>query len=361
MGLQRQLQQIFTLNASTGYRILPIHHVIFWLIYFLFNFLRWGSYYSDYMLSLKGNIIGFPIHIVLSYFAIFYLVPKFIKNRKFLSFALSLVAAIFLMVFLKYYLTRLLVGTNVWPEGPEYTSNFSFNYALTMMLGEFYVIAFVTAIKITLDWMRESNRVVSLEKIQLETELKFLRTQVSPHFLFNTLNNIYSLSLEKSSKASEIILKLSELMRYMLYDTKENKQDLIKELHCIQNYLELERIRYGDSLQIEMEVSGDIEGKKISSMLLIPFVENAFKHGANKSREGAKINIDLKVVEGFLFFNISNSLPQQINGTPGKGPGGIGISNVRKRLELGYNKGEYELRNYENGENYIVELKLKLR
>lgn len=357
----KHIPRPFSINASMGYRISTLHHVVFWFLYFLFNFLRWGSYYSDYMLSLKGNILGFPIHIILSYFTLYYLVPKFIKNRKFLAFSLSLAGAIFVMVVIKYQLTRLLISTNVWPEGPVETSTFSFNYALTMMLGELYVVAFVTAIKITLDWMSESSRAVRLEKVQLETELRFLRTQISPHFLFNTLNNIYSLTLERSAKASETILKLSELMRYMLYETNENKQDLKKELRCIQNYLDLERIRYGDSLHIEMNICGEIEDKKIASMLLLPFVENAFKHGANKIKGPVNILIDIKVQEGYLFFTIINTIPDASMIPAVKGPGGIGISNVRKRLELGYHRDEYQLRNYADQDTYKVELKLKLR
>lgn len=357
----RHLSHPFRINGPFGYRISPLHHVVFWFIYFLFNFLRWGSYYSDYMLSLKGNMLGFPIHIILSYFTLYYLVPKFIKDRKFLTFSLILVGAIFIMVVIKFQLTRLLISSNVWPEGPVETSTFSFNYALTMMLGELYVVAFVTAIKITLDWMWESSRAVRLEKVQLETELRFLRTQISPHFLFNTLNNIYSLTLERSAKASEIILKLSELMRYMLYETNENKQDLRKELRCIQNYLDLERIRYGDSLHIKMDISGELDDKKIASMLLLPFVENAFKHGANKIKGPVNILIDIKVQEGYLFFTIVNTLPDPSKVPAVQGPGGIGISNVRKRLELGYQKDEYQLRNYADQGTYKVELKLKLR
>lgn len=361
MQPQIDIARALRFKDSFGYQIPLVHHMVFWFIYFLFNFLRWGSYYSDYMLSLKGNILGFPIHIILSYFTLYYLVPKFIKNRRFLSFAICLVGAIFVMVVIKYQLTRLLISSNVWPEGPVETSTFSFNYALTMMLGELYVVAFVTAIKITVDWMSERSRAVRLEKVQLETELRFLRTQISPHFLFNTLNNIYSLTLEKSVKAAEIVLKLSELMRYMLYETNENKQDLSKELRCIQNYLDLERIRYGESLHIKMDISGDMEGKKVASMLLLPFVENAFKHGANKVKGPVSILIDVKLKDGYLYFKVINTLPKTQGLKKVQGPGGIGISNVRKRLELGYQKDEYQLRNYADQDTYKVELKLKLR
>ncbi len=360
MILQKHFDKVFN-GTSDYYKIGPEHHVLFWFCYFVFNVLRWGSYYDDYLLSLKGNIIGFPIHMLLSYVTIYIFIPKFIEKRHFFSFAVSVILSIFLMVRVKFDLTSLLVSSNVWPEGPVETTTFSFNYVITMMLGEFYVISFVTALKITIDWMQESKRVAKLEKTQLETELKFLRSQISPHFFFNTLNNIYSLSLDKSVKASETIIKLSELMRYLLYETNENKQDLQKEIICIQNYLDLEKIRYGDLLQVNMSITGDIEGKKVSSMLLIPFIENAIKHGANKTIGKTDIIITFTVQEDFLLFKIINTLPPQPSMVQLNQPGGIGIANVRKRLELAYSKDEFELQNYEEKNRYIVKLKLKLR
>ena len=361
MSLSSKIQKKLRIHTPSKYEILPVHHVLFWLVYFLFNLARWGSYYNDYMLSLKGNLLGFPIHMALCYFTIYLLVPKFLKKRKILLFMGSLLLAIFFMVLLKYYLTFLLISTNVWPEGPEVTSSPTFNYLLNMMIGEFYVVSFVSAIKLTIDWMRESRRASKLEKTKLQTELRFLRAQISPHFLFNTLNNIYALTLDRSPKAPEIVLGLSEYMRYLLYETSEGKQELQKEIACIQNYLDLERIRYGDRLKLEMEVNGDIQNKHIASLLLIPFIENAFKHGANRTRGHIEILIKFRVEQNRLFFRISNTLPQELNGNRIKGPGGIGIANVRKRLELGYKPGEYELKNYEDEENYIVELNLKLR
>lgn len=360
MILQKHFDKVFS-GTSGYYKIGPEHHILFWSCYFLFNVLRWGSYYDDFLLSLKGNIIGFPIHMLLSYVTIYIFIPRFIEKRRFFSFAVSLIASIFVMVRLKYDLTSLLVSSNVWPEGPVETTTFSFNYVIAMMLGEFYVVSFVTALKITIDWMQESKRVAKLQKTQLETELKFLRSQISPHFFFNTLNNIYSLSLEKSVKASETILKLSELMRYLLYETNESKQDLQKEIICIQNYLDLEKIRYGDLLQVKMSITGDITGKKVSSMLLIPFIENAIKHGANKTIGRTDIIITFAIQDDFLLFKIINTLPPPSYKAQIGHSGGIGIANVRKRLELAYCKDEYEIQNYVKENSYIAELKLKLR
>lgn len=360
MSLQTRLLQRFSLSDSTGFKITASHHVIFWLVYFVFNTLRWGSYYGDYLYSLKANILGFPIHMALCYFTVYLLIPVFIYRRKYLYFSLALVTAIYLMVLVKFYLTYLLINHNVWPEGPEVTSELSLNYLVVMMLGELYVISFVSAIKITIDWLNASKRAAGLEKLQSETELRFLRSQISPHFFFNTLNNIYSLSLEQSGKTSEIILKLSKLMRYLLYETKDHKQCLEREIDCIRNYLDLEKIRHGDKLHISLEISGETEEKKIAPMLLIPFIENAFKHGANKNLGKVNICICISVEGNMLHFRTSNTLPDA-KFRKDAGPGGIGIANVRKRLELVYPEEDYSLDIFRNDQEHIVELKLKLR
>lgn len=367
MSLRKRFKRSFFLNERWGYQISSLHHVIFWTVYFIFNTLRWGSYYGDYLYSLKANLLGFPIHMALCYFTIYLLIPRFIYKRKFFWFIFCLIAAIFLMVILKYELTYLLISNNVWPEGPEETSNLSFNYIMVMMLGELYVISFVTAIKITIDWMSENKRAAKLEKTQLETELRFLRSQISPHFFFNTLNNIYSLSLSKSNKTPETILKLSELMRYLLYETKPNLQSLKKEIKCIKNYLDLERIRYGENLSIQLKVEGSTKNKKLPPMLLIPFVENAFKHGANKSNKEIVIKLDLIIEDDILYFRTCNSLPnpEEITSISPKDlelqAGGIGIANVKKRLRLGYNKDDYNLKIIRKETEFLVDLKLKLK
>ena len=351
------------LSISSDYRseLLVKHHIIFWSIYFIFNTFRWGSYFNDYIFSIKTNLVGFPIHMALCYMNIYVLMPYFIYKKKFTFYAILLIGCLYLMLLVKFYLYYFLVSSNVWPEGPEIIESITLNYAVDMMIGELYVITFVTAIKLTFDWIKEHKRLTDLEKLQLETELRFLRTQISPHFFFNTLNNIYSLSLENSPKAPKTILKLSELMRYLLYQTKEKRQEVVKEIVCIQNYLDLERIRHGAYLTVNMDISGDIKDKKIAPMLLLSFIENAFKHGANKNLEPIEINIDFKVVGDFLYFRVSNPISKVKNlNTINTEMGGIGIPNAKKRLALGYKEDEYELSIKEENEIYIVELKLKV-
>ncbi len=336
------------------------HHIIFWSIYFIFNILRWGSYHDDYGYSLRTNLIGFPIHMTLCYLNVYILMPKLVFQKKYLAYVGLLLLALFIMLLVKFNLTFFFEKGNVWPEGYE-IHKLTLNYSIDMMIGELYVITFVTAIKITMDWLREHKRLTDLEKIQLETELLFLRTQISPHFFFNTLNNIYSLALSNSSKTPKLILKLSELMRYLLYETKDKRQSLEKEIMCVHNYLDLERIRFDDQLEINMDISGDILNKEIAPILLLSFVENAFKHGANKNIGKIRIDIKFKIDDNFLYFYISNPTPtitsfKQKNNTQG----GIGLKNVKKRLELGYKKDDYDLKIEEKDGLFIVNFKIKV-
>lgn len=353
-------QNILGKNSSGEFSLNYRHHIAFWLVYILFNIFRWGNVHQDFVYSLKTNLLGFPIHMGLAYLNIYFLMPRFVYTKKYLTYTLLLLASLYISLLIKFNLTYYLVSTNVMPEWGG-TESLTLNYAIVTMLGELYVMSFVTAIKITVDWLNESRKLHEVEKRQLTTELKFLRSQVSPHFFFNTLNNIYSLTLEKSERAPQIVLRLSELMRYLLYSTDKPYQDLTKEIECIQNYIDLERIRFDKSLNIDMNVSGDLEGKGIAPMLLIPFVENCFKHGANKSIGEVQIKINIEVVDNILKFEVSNNIPQNTKEhiTPST-DGGIGLTNVKKRLEIGYEPNDYDLSIFEEDEMFNVILKLKV-
>ncbi len=348
-------------NSSGDFNINYRHHIIFWAVYILFNIFRWGNLHQDFVYSIKTNLLGFPIHMALAYFNIYFLMPKFVYTKRYITYSFLLLASLFAGLLIKFNLTYYLVSNNVMPEAGDVES-LTLNYAIVTMLGELYVMSFVTAIKITVDWLNENSKLHELEKRQLTTELKFLRSQVSPHFFFNTLNNIYSLTLEKSDRAPQVVLRLSELMRYLLYATDKPYQDLTKEIECIQNYIDLERIRFDNTLKIDMNISGDIEGKGIAPMLLMPFIENSFKHGASKNIGKMYIRINLEVVDDVLNFEISNNIPENKSRNPiNPEVGGIGLSNVKKRLELGYEPKDYNLSIFEKDKMFNVILKLKVK
>jgi len=172
-----------------------------------------------------------------------------------------------------------------------------------------------------------------LIKEKLETELNFLKSQVNPHFLFNTLNNIYSLALKKSDDTATVVVKLSKLLRYMLYETQHPQIAIQKEIHFLNDYIELEKIRYGNRLNIQFDHQTDDENAGILPLILVPFVENAFKHGASESTEKASIHIVLKLLQQKLFYTVENTFESEPDATISEG---IGLKNLRRQLELRY-------------------------
>ena len=167
----------------------------------------------------------------------------------------------------------------------------------------------------------------------MDAEMQLLKAQIHPHFLFNTLNNIYSFTLNNSSKASMLVLKLSAMMNYIISDCEKTEVDLDKELQLLSDYIELERVRYGNQLEVEINISGTSSDKKIAPLLMIPFVENAFKHGTSKMLEQPWLKMQIEIQEYLLNFQLQNSVPDNIIQNQKKG---IGLDNVKKRLQLLY-------------------------
>ena len=339
-------------------------HIIFWISYFLLNVIKWGNFYQDqfeqsYFYSFKSNLLEFSFHIILSYLFIYIYLPKLFKGETF-KFFMLVITSLFLTVLFKFELTYYLLSKDVLPEIAEVISSLTFNYVISTLLGEIYVITFVTSIKLVIDWIKQREIIVKTNKILLENELKYLRSQIQPHFFFNTLNNLYSLTIDKSDKAPNLILKLSDLMKYFLYETGKEFQKLEKEINHIKDYIEIEKLRYDESLSISFDIKGEIKKKKIRPLLLIPLVENAFKHGARSSKLNGYINIDLKVEGDFLNFRVENSMTK-INNKLKEQIGGIGLSNIKKRLELNYGEGNFDLKNFEEKNKYIAQLRVKLK
>ena len=356
-----RIKKLFTVNP-TYHQISSIplrYHIIFWITYFSFNVLRWGVFYQDYIYSFKSNLIGFPIHIILCNLFVFIFLPKLFNGKVFEFFSL-LVLSLGIALLLKFELTYYLLSEDVLPEYTEVTSKITFDYCIQTVLGEVYVITFVTAIKLIIDWTKQRDLLANTNKMYLENELKYLKSQIQPHFFFNTLNNLYSLTIDKSDKAPDLILKLSDLMKYFLYETGKKFQTLENEITHIKDYIEIEKLRYKDDLKIKFEIIGEIKKTKIKPLLLIPLVENAFKHGARHSLKNSFISVSVLVKNKFLIFKVENSFTQPRQKIKEQ-IGGIGLSNVRKRLEINYGKENYTLNTFKEKNKYIAELKVKLK
>ena len=331
--------------------------MIFWLVYFTFNVIRWGSYFNDYWYSIKSNLVEFPIHIIVVYINVYYLIPKFILRKKYWTY-LSYLASILILVYLvRTGLNYFLVSKDIWPEAEDSGKFLELNHVIAVVLGELYVVGFVTAIKLVIDWAIEKRKNEKLAKLQLSTELKYLRTQIQPHFFFNTLNNLYALTLKKSENAPRLVLKLSEMMQYVLYEVNNSKADLLLEINHINNYIDIEQLRFKDRIECEMDITGKIEDVTVPPLLFLSFIENCFKHGL-KENEKVTINMSFEIVKNnYLEFKLTNNFNPNINQDRKQG---IGIKNAERRLNLLF-FNDYILRTKIIKNTYNLFLKIPIR
>ncbi len=206
---------------------------------------------------------------------------------------------------------------------------------------------------------KKEKEAFHLKNQNLETELKFLKSQVNPHFLFNALNNIYSLAVMQAPQTPDSIMQLSEILRYMVYDSNENSVSLKSEINYIENFVELQLLKDSRGMNVELELDKSASGIQISPLLLAPFVENAFKHSKIESLKDGFIKISLKVIEKEITFHCINSKPQ--DKFTKDGVGGVGLENTKKRLNILYPDDQHNLTINDSEEEFEVILKLKLR
>jgi LytS/YehU family sensor histidine kinase len=227
-------------------------------------------------------------------------------------------------------------------------------YFISTLFASLTFIFLSTVLKFTTDWFLNERIQRDLENQRLSAELSFLKSQINPHFLFNSLNSIYSLAYQRSETTPDAILKLSEIMRYMLYECNDNEVSLEKELQYLQNYIELQKIRFGEKAYIDFKINGKVDGQQIVPLLLIAFIENAFKHGVAND-PGSAIRLLIEVDESHLYFFIQN----RKHNNNRDNLGGIGLINVKRRLDLLY-PGRYKLDIIDGKETYTCELTLDL-
>jgi LytS/YehU family sensor histidine kinase len=296
----------------------------------------------------------------LAYFNLYYLMPRLIPKHIGL-FAFLVLFSTMVIVLIRIVVTYELVTTEIFKESSLDENLFGINYIVAAYIGELYVVGIASSVKLTKDWITQKNHANELEKINLETELAFLRSQVQPHFFFNTLNNLYSLTLDKSDKAPDTVLKLSELMSYVVYEAKKKKALLSREINHIHNYLDLERLRYGDRLDVSFEMTGEIDSLQIAPVLLLPFVENSFKHGVGNHLERIPIKINIDVIPKQLIFRIENDKldKNDNNGLISPEYHGVGLKNTRRRLEILY-QNQYDLTIDEDNDKFITTLKIPI-
>jgi sensor histidine kinase YesM len=335
-------------------------HLFFWVGYVCFFGLLYGSYIDDYYNAFMIELIELPFKMTLVYFNMYFLMPQYLLQKRYLEFFVYL----FLMMLaigtlMQFVLMPILIHPLICPTTCTEDNLTLYRFVKNIVnLG--YLVSISAAIYLLKNWYRHQQSAQSLAQDKLEAELKFLKGQIHPHFLFNTLNSLYSLTLKKSENAPEVVLKLSGLMDYMLYDAAAAKVPLEKELNYIRNYIALERIRYGNRVDITFTEGGGIAGKQIAPMMLLPFVENAFKHGVSTETDNAWIRIDVKVQGEQLVVLVENcKCCEKASSSHRDFASGIGLKNVQRRLELLY-ENRYSLEVEDEPESYAVRLELDL-
>jgi sensor histidine kinase YesM len=224
-----------------------------------------------------------------------------------------------------------------------------------LIVAMLFVVLFVVAVKLLKTWYKRQQLMQDLTHQKLEAELKMLKSQIQPHFLFNSLNSIYSLSLSKSDLAPEMVLKLSEILDYLLYECDSPEVLLSKEINMVTNYIELQKVRFGDRVNVSIKKEISDETLLIAPMLLIPFVENVFKHGVSKSKDRIHIEMDISGDKNKVSFSLANDVPES-DGTKSD-RGGIGLANVKRRLDMLYpNRYKLDIQQIEN--RYHVSLEI---
>jgi len=342
---------------TTRHRI--VQHVLFWLGYVLFYTVLWGAYEEQYGQAFVETIVRLPVILAAAYFTLYYMVPQQLLKKKYWAFALTLAASAYFFGFLE----RVILFQTVIPWFmPDYNTEAYPVWLFTKILHGIVRIYTVVAVAVAVKLLKHSyqnqqiNQQLSQEK--LDAELKFLKAQIHPHFLFNTLNNLYGLTLQQSPKASEVVLELSQFLDYMLYECNASTVPLEKEIRQMQHLINLEKLRYGERLEIAFTASGDLADKYVPPLLMLPFVENAFKHGVSKEVDDIWISIDLKVKANELVLQVENTkdreATQQEDYTKG-----IGLKNVRRRLDLIYGEA-YELAVFDEEETFLIKLRLPL-
>lgn len=333
-----------------------LHHLLFWVLSF-YVLARFFAY--DNTITTVDWIYTLLFHLSIwlaVYPNLLWLIPQFLRAGKYLPYALLLAVAVLVAVgfnFLTFnYLSDLLF--------PDYYFIAYYGFWEIVQFMVVYV-AVTSLLKLSKGWFQnlETQRQFDrLNREKVDAELAALKSQVNPHFLFNSLNNLYSLSLDRDERTPAIILRLSDMMRYLLYESNVPAVPLAKEIEHLQNYVEMQRLRVGGKADIRFEITGDAEGREVAPLLFLPLVENGFKHGIKGETSAAFIHVKMDIRAEQLIFKIENNkgTVDEVEKVAGKG---VGLQNLRRRLELLY-PGRHQLETTDGIQVFTVVLKIQL-
>ena len=349
-------------------------HLLFWGIWYPYITLTHAAYPMGYpeMAFFRNPLYTFSesFFVVFGqvptvYIMLYLIFPKFILKKKYLAGLVSIVVLWFLCGVLNLvllgkvmqpFLAMILPPENI-PAAPRVPGMSFFMAVIATNKGAFTITASALMLKFGKHWYHHQHRSLQLQKENTEAQLQLLTAQVHPHFLFNTLNNVYSKTQKESPEGSQMIMGLSDLLRYILYEGRKPLVPLDKELQMILEYINLEKIRYGNKLDLHYMVTDKPNDVYIAPLLLLPFVENCFKHGTSNVLQNPWINLTIEIKDTTLVMKLMNG-KSNTGETVARKPG-IGIANVQKRLDLLY-KHKHELQIREEEDVFIVDLQIEL-
>jgi hypothetical protein len=352
--------------------LLIITHVAVWSSFFALPYLVFFPSLRDFSMSnhqLASIFCNNIFLVIFYYFNTLVLVPRLLVKEKWFWYCISILVCLLIFLYVPRALANLIaVPEYVAPENREFIRNPSYKgpsmfgpegrrrpYASRYNTVLFLLVFTVgTCISMIQRWLKTEQNRKETENEKLNTELSFLKSQINPHFFFNTLNNIYSLAVVKSEKTAPSVMKLSQIMRYILTETGNDFVPLSKEVEFIDNYIELQQVRLTEMVKVKFTLEGDVESFRIAPLLLIPFIENAFKYGVS-TKEPSHINILLQSGKNGISFQAENyivtSTALEIEKT------GIGINNVKRRLELLYPQ-QHQLKCEARDQHFYVHLEI---
>lgn len=340
LSLQRLLIHRISLN------------VIFWISYFVYPFLRF-RYTGEHIITAEEIIFYLVFYGAILYTNNLYLLPKYLKNRKFKEYALIVIPVVLATAFFESYVNKTLLKTCAC-EGPNST------YAIYNFIHLGSLMVIFGAVHIFRHLNENLRAYEKSENARLEAELKFLKSQVNPHMLFNSLNSIYSYALDNSKRVPDMVIKLSEILRYMLYECDKQLVPLAREIGYLQDYIALQQMRLED-LKVDFEVKGAVSQLQIAPMIFIAFVENAFKYASQSAEDAALVKVLITLEGRELHFHCANSyekVESSLQGIPGENSG-LGIKNARAILQISY-PGHHNLTIKEESGVFKVDLRIDL-
>lgn len=344
-----------------------LKHWFYWLLSFGLLSLVYGAAYDSYELGAKVILLLLPVHMLYFYLIVNFVLPRFFFRDKYVKTFLLLLLILPLIAILYRVVEVFITDPYIYRFYLQKDSSFTWSKLhLSKWKQLTKPLDFANAVERsnTVVWICVTLRLFVLwserKQVALQAELNFLKGQLHPHFLFNSLNNLYALSLENAPQAPGIILGLSNILRYVIYECGEEWVLLKRDINVLNDYIDIEKLRYEQRLELNVNISDYRGDGQISPLLMLPLVENAFKHGAAETTDIPWINIELHASGDMLFFKVSNSKPEQpVEHDSNPKVKGIGLLNLRKRLELLY-PGKHTFRYLDEHDCFIAELEVRL-